>query len=65
MLADMDELFSWVFLAAFLLFYSALFLVLLATGIRRALPSRRGAIVKASLPGPLRDLALSPQTQPN
>lgn len=60
----MSEIFSSIFLAAFLLFYSALFLVLLATGIGRALPSRRGVVAKASSPEPLRDLALSTQTQP-
>jgi putative copper export protein len=61
----MTELFSTAFLAAFLLFYSALFLVLLALGLRRALPSRRKRAREASSSERLRDLALSTQAERN
>jgi hypothetical protein len=61
----MIELLCYIFLVAFLVFYSLLFLVLLGQGFRRAL--RRGIKRPRSVRAPehLPALSLSPQTPPN
>jgi predicted PurR-regulated permease PerM len=61
----MIELLCYIFLVAFLVFYSLLFLVLLGQGFRRALRRRikRPRRVKATEHLPV--MSLSPQTRPN
>jgi hypothetical protein len=58
----MTELVCLAFIVAFLLFYSGLFLVLAGAAIRSAFRRQKNPAGRLKR---VRDLAFSPQTQPN
>ena len=61
----MAQVFCSTFLVAFLVFYSALLLILLGGGIRSALQSLLKRTRRARTPRPFRKVALFPKTQRN
>jgi hypothetical protein len=61
----MTELICMTFLVGFLLFYSALFFLLLGGGIRGAVQGRLKRTRVVTMPEDFHEFAFSPQTQRN